>query len=232
MRCGLMWMVPVLACMGCGPTGYLERGTEVYWAHYPGSSAFPTLERVETLLDADASTFRVEPFADWASDQHNAYYRGRIAGPVHQPSFSARDAAHAADRVTVWLYGEMIDGADPASFRPLRDGYAVDNQRAYYRRTGIEACDLGSLQVVGEGIDAFLVDDECVFSGIFQAPVRDRSSFEQLGAGYARDAYQVYWMQYVVQGADPASFHVPAGMRYGVDSSGCWSGTRATPCLR
>ncbi|MGJ3231498.1 MAG: DKNYY domain-containing protein [Oceanicaulis sp.] len=231
MRALLLVLLPVLLCAACGPTGYVQRKDRVYWASYPGSSAFPTLERVEREIEADPATFRVEPFRDWASDHALAYYEGRTIGAVDQASFAARSKALAADRDTVWLYGEPVPGADPASFRRLAPPYAIDARNAYSGRLRIEVCDLPSFRVVGEGIDSFGIDDQCVFAGTFRVPVEDSASFELLGAGYAGDVIAVYWRQHRIEGADQDTFHVPAGMRYGVDKSGCWNGTRPQPCL-
>lgn len=232
MRASWLRVVIAAACAGCsGPTGYLERDGEIYWAGYPGSSSFPTLERVERQLDADPATFKIEPFTDWASDSNHVYYRGQAIGPVDQPSFSARGADLAADADSVWQHGQLIEGADPATFRQLAHGYGVDATRAYYGWTGFEVCDLASLRIAGDADHAFALDDECVFAGSFSVPVRDRSSFEIVEAGFTRDRYQVYWLQYVLEGADPASFFVPAGMRYGRDSSGCWNGTGRIECM-
>lgn len=229
----LAWLLlPVLLCAGCGPTGYLEREGRIYWASYPGNSAFPTLERVEREIEADPASFRIEAFAEWASDRDHVFYKGRVLGRVDQPSFSARSAELAADRYSVWLNETSVEGADPASFRLLDHRYAVDDRRAYYGATPFEACDLPSLRVIGEGIDAFAIDEACVFAGSFRVPVQDRASFALLGAGYARDATGVYWLKYRVEGADPQSFHVPPGRRYGVDQSGCWTGARAQACLQ
>ena len=232
MRASWLWVVIAAACAGCsGPTGYLERDGAVYWAGYPGTSGFPTLERVERQLDADPATFKIEPFPDWASDRDHVYYRGHIVGAVDQPSFSARSADLAADVRSVWLDGQRVEGADPVTFRQLAERYAVDANRAYYGWTGFEVCELASLRIDGRGVDTFAIDDECVFAGSFAVPVQDRESFEVIGAGYTRDRYQVYWLQFVVEGADPRSFFVPAGMRYGRDASSCWSGVRRIECL-
>lgn len=228
----LALLLPLLLCAACGPTGYVEREGRVYWAAYPGSSAHPTLERVERQIEADAATFRQERFRDWASDRHQAYFRGRAIGPVDQVSFSARSNALAADRETVWLQGEPVDGADPESFRLLGGPYAIDAHNAYSGRLRIEVCDHPTFRVIGEGIDSFGVDDQCVFAGSIRVPVEDRASFELLGAGYARDSVAVYWRQYKLEGADLQTFHVPSGMRYGVDRNGCWTGPQPRACLR
>lgn len=226
------YLVLVLLLSACTEqTGYFVRGDRVFWAEYAGTAGFTNLSRVEREVDADPESFRVEREGAWASDRTHAYYKGREAGPVVQESFRALDRDFATDGVTVWRLGRPVEGADAASFRLIGDGYAVDAERAYYGGAGFSVCDPATFRVIVGGVDRLAADDACVYSASFRLPLEHRESFSVLGAGYSRDRSQVYWGHRVVEGADPRSFTVPDGMRYGRDRSGCWSGVRRIECL-
>jgi hypothetical protein len=232
-RMMMVAMAGFLALQGCAliePAHYVVRDDAVYWVSYPGSSSSPSFERYDRRLDADPQTFEILAFANWGKDAQSAYYRGMSVDGVDAASFRAISDEFAVDAAQVWAGTALIQGADGASFRLIGRSYGVDRAAAYGGWTRFVPCDLATFAVLESEDGDFTADSACVYSYGLRLPLQDRESFEILGAEYSRDSAGVYWRQFELDGADPASFHIPAGMRVGRDRTGCWLGPERREC--
>lgn len=210
---------------------HYEIGSDaVFWISYPGSSAFPSFDKLERKTEADAASFQFLAFKPWGKDKANGYFQGhKLAGSDPQ-SFRAISAELASDAKRVWNGTNIIEEADGATFRLVSSRYAVDKAAAYAGWTRFVPCDLSTFAIFDSESETFSADSKCVYANSFTIPLQDRKSFEMLGAGYSKDRLGVYWMASPVIGADVASFRIPKGMRIGRDKTGCWLGTERRPC--
>lgn len=222
-----------LALQGCAliePAHYDIRSDAVYWISYPGTSSSPSFSRYDRRIEADPQTFEILAFANWGKDAQSGYYRGTAVAGVDPASFRALNDEVAADAARVWSGTVLIEGAEGASFRLIGRSYGVDRAAAYGGRTRFEPCDLATFAIMESEDGDFTADSACVYSYGLRLPLHDRASFELLGAGYSRDSGGVYWRHFELDGVDPESFHIPAGMRVGRDRSGCWLGPDRREC--
>lgn len=132
------------------------------------------------ILDANAGPGKV-----WARDAHAFYVGAKTTATegIGGPQILA--AGYTKDSSRVYYKGDAIPGADAASF----------NVRVY-KDDAIR----GDTYVVARDRRHFYI------GGMATADIADGSTFEELGAGYARDSRQVYFLSRVVEGADPATF--------------------------
>ena len=141
----------------------------------------------------------------------------------------------AKDRSIIFYSGEPIIGADLQTFTPLSDPYdktqispfAKDAQHVYRTRFAkdgesdgqiIPNADPATFTVIGW---VFAKDKNTVWSarageglsGLYPLPDADTTTFEAIPfqndvVGYFRDKNHVYWMEGIIQSADPATFMV------------------------
>jgi len=76
----------------------------------------------------------------------------------------------------------------------------------------------------------YAVDSQCAYYGDNKLDLVDVENFRHLGAGYSTDGHVVFWLHFLIEGADAKTFYVPSGMSYGVDRTGCWN-PNPKPCL-
>lgn len=222
-----------IGCAGDGgliSTGYKVKSDGVYWETPAGNSAFPTKKQKSVLTNADPGTFEALSYQTWGRDNDAVYYMGSALENSQPKSFRAFGPHLGADANSVWRRGKLIPFANGVSFVPLEGKYAKDKNTVFWANRTVEVCDLSSFQFLGGDIDEFAADAECAFYNGRQIPIKDRPSFQFYSGGFSQDEKAVYWHDRLLEGADPASFHVPKGMSYGKDSSGCWIGPQFEQC--
>ncbi len=122
------------------------------------------------LLVRDVATFELMDYG-FARDRHAGYcYVHEIPGS-DGATFAVADAHYAKDRSRAYYcawetdagtrpaYAKIVPVADGrvASFRPLEQGYAVDDRSVYYRGAALGEADLATFTVLGapdSGADA------------------------------------------------------------------------------
>ena len=106
--------------------------------------------------------------------------------------------------------------ADRASFRPLSERYASDQNRVYYEGREVQGADPQTLRVLGPDHAA---DRHALFVKGFRVREADAATARYLPRHYVLDRHKVWYgefetdrSQYVLRelpGADPARFHLP-----------------------
>ncbi|MTI20604.1 hypothetical protein E1176_06190, partial [Fulvivirga sp. RKSG066] len=112
----------------------------------------------------------------------------------------------------VYLNGETIEDADPASFKIIDDSqYAVDHGRVYYYGRVVEGADPDSLgPVINDAEDTLGYQSPVYWKdnkhAIFEGRVMegsDAGSFEYISGLYAKDANHIYYENEVLTQNDP-----------------------------
>ena len=133
---------------------------------------------------------------------------------------SACFAGYAADKNAVYYEGVKIAGADPRSFRTIRDNYAphlewyaMDRDRWYGAGVPLASRRGGELRVLNPG---YAIHPEGVFHGGRRL---ERDDFEVMEfGGYARSRSHVYFRGEAIAGIDARSFRLyPENPMYGRD---------------
>ncbi|MFO6424201.1 DKNYY domain-containing protein [Motilimonas sp. KMU-193] len=140
----------------------------------------------------------------------------------HQPSF--RDSVYAKDNHHVYYRGEVLKGAESASFHPLFVGQGLDEYWAdsqyVYRYT--EQLALNPQQVSlfhDDSYAVYLTDGEQLFCNGIKVPNADLSSFKVIFGALAKDNQHIYYQDHIIlPEADVASFTLyPDEQYYGYD---------------
>lgn len=184
---------------GCGTTGYIRHGNQWSYAAYQTY----TFNRVVTPMPAvDAASLRPLSGGDggYAADIHHVYYCGEILKGADPASFVNIDSECWKDKSTVYCAAGIVKGADPRTFVVLKDGWFKDARRAYNETDPMQ--------------------------------VRDPSSFESINFDWARDS-KAYYADVTantdrgeVVGADYSTFHILKGS-YARDRKNIYWGNRA-----
>lgn len=185
-------------------------------------------------------------------------YHARVLEQADPATFETIGTEHGKDATTVYEWDIPIHHADPATFKLLTANYARDATQIFYGRTRLEGADVTTFERLSDGwsrdsddvyfgnkrldvcdIDTFetlsmwqALDSQCYYIESEQITAIDRTSLQILRGGYARDRSQVYWLEHVVDGADPATFEVKEDQIHTLarDANQCFSGPRVVTC--
>lgn len=159
--------------------------------------------RHETPMPAvEAASFHpiISAYRAYGADIHHVYYLGEILKGADPASFVNINDECWKDNSTVYWQGLVVKGADPRTFVPLKNGWFKDARQGY--------------------------------SGFaFPMHVRDLTSFEPIADEWARDSkayyasYTANTMQGEVVGADYSTFRILKGS-YARDRKHIYWGTR------
>ena len=185
-------------------------------------------------------------------------YHTKVLEEADPDTFEAIDSEHGKDATTVYQWDVPILHADPATFKRLRKSYAKDATQIFYGRTRLDGADLATFERLGDGwsrdaddfysgskrlevcdINTFeplsmwrAVDSQCYYVKSKRLENVDRESLEILGGVFAKDRTHVYWLQHIVDGADPATFEVKEDRMQSLarDATQCFIGPRLVTC--
>ena len=163
-------------------------------------------------------------------DVNHVYYRFNVSYKILEeadPStFKVLSDDYAADMHHVWFNGNMIEGAEPATFvvpnSKLADALAHDAHDYYMQDLPLHVANMGSFRQIDSNwaLDSLQVYYIGSFGDGYDRAVSvgDYRTFKVLNKYYAADSKCVYYKNNIVEGADPASFAVLKGeYHYGQD---------------
>lgn len=120
---------------------------------------------------------------------------GKIAAYIEradQASFKRlKPPAYASDRHHVYWRAIVIEGADPASFRHIKDFYSRDNRYVYWRSERVEGADPFSFKVV-DGMRLLSRDANDYYYSTEAVGIRNIGRFELLNYGWGKDDKYYY----------------------------------------
>ena len=229
-------MILVLCIMPAGCTSTLKAVTGTY-SYYE-------------VIDGKVTYFRWNPMG-------MRYYTSVLEQADPETS-EAIGIEHWKDATTVYEWDIPILHADPATFKCLTENYARDATQVFYGRTGLEGVDINTFKRLRDAwsrdsddfyfgnkrldvcdIDTFeplsmwqALDSQCYYIESDRLGAVDRPSLQILWGAYASDRSHVYWLEHVVDGADPATFEVKEDpiQTLARDANQCFSGPRVVTC--
>lgn len=104
-------------------------------------------------------------------------------------SFRTLKDGYAKDRAHVYLKGDLIPGADPASFEILKDGYARDSHHVFLSRCSLDGADPATWSLIAE---YWSRDATWVFQGYSVVSGAKPATFRYVGDGWAIDGATAY----------------------------------------
>ena len=200
-----------------------------------------------TIPNADPDTF-VYLAGSYCKDKNSGYSRDQristdaahfniVPNPDETATNqSAAGIAYAHDSHRVYKDVMTIDGADPATFAvvPMFNGYYLthDRRHVYFYDKPLEGVDGATFRKVSSfhfndktGAWGLVLGRDIAWKPIAKV---DLTTFSGVGDHYAKDKQRVYFSDYAVKGADPATFEETVYLQ-GKDKNGTYSsGYRAT----
>lgn len=132
-----------------------------------------------SVLSGDPQHFEIIADEDhylFAKDGDTVFVNGNVIEDASPATFRLMEGAYSRDDATVFYFDTPIPGADIAAFRPLEGPYAADSARVYWMGKPIIGADPATFEVLNANF-------EC-----------------------AADRTRAYYRQAVIEGADPATF--------------------------
>ena len=102
---------------------------------------------------ADMESFEVldYEYSLWAKDSRYAYYDSTRVSVRCVKDFHVVDFCTATDNLDVYLFGQLLPGADPKTFEGTDGPYWRDKSHVWYLHTLMEDVDVASFKVDKEG---------------------------------------------------------------------------------
>lgn len=137
-----------------------------------------------------------------------------------KPGYSVRGGnAYFTSKQSGWMISQKIAGVDSETFQIINKRYAKDKDRVYYSGTPLKGCNPEKLEILG-GQTYFCKDDQYVFAGRTLIS-NDAPNFKFVkNSSYCKDSKQVFYLSWLVKGADVNSFEaVEGGIHMGKDKN-------------
>jgi len=154
-----------------------------------------------------------EGYEGYAKDDKRAYFKGTGFDVKDVASLSVIDGRFLKDRFHVYFDQAVVKGADPATFRAMKEFYARDTGHVYYYGyhsdlyNGIHEipCDAATFTILDY---PYSKDASAVFYLYTRIKDADAASFSVTGNDFSKDGKQVYYRAKILEGADPATFFI------------------------
>ena len=165
------------------------------------------------IFSDDPEHFEVMIYEFVARDSHHIYWVDRIISddPSHLVVIGEFEwFIYFKDSKTVFVLGNPIQGADPASFQVIGAGYSRDAARVFYSNQLLPKADPASFEFI-EG--AYGRDQRAAYWMGKIIPEADSKTFRILNADFecTADAQHAYYRDMVIQNVDVNS--IPPGAR-------------------
>jgi hypothetical protein len=230
-------LVGGLSIPGCGKSGFqLDNGKPALVVKNA------SVGRQAKYIDgADPKTFKAlknaeDAQATYAADAKQVYIGyWNCVMPIEaadSASFSilTSDGAYTADNERVYWFGVELPGADPSTFRIVKNPCAIDSQRAYIGITPLEVHSVKHFEVlqvygfdppIGNQHEKVVIKDPtnvvvsswsrdgvAYYWGATELPSADYNTVVILNESYAKDQTTAYFQGKPIRGADAESFMV------------------------
>ena len=180
------------------------------------------------IKGADAATFQVLREDAFARDVSTAYYKWHAIPGANPKTFKPLTELYALDDKRVFFETHAIEGADPSTFTPLAVQWGRDKNDVYLQYSPKHVCDARTFELLDAGWQR---DFKCAYHRGARLPNADPSTFTVLSSFYAKDGKQVYSGSDVIAGADSATFSLqPPCMVCGKDKNHCYRYADKAPC--
>jgi hypothetical protein len=141
-------------------------------------------------------------------DSQHVYWSNKIISddPAHFVIIKASGVySYDRDSQTVFVQGNPIAGADPATFTVIQEDYARDQGHIYYFDQVIMGAHLATFQVLAS---PYARDAQSVFWMEHLIPGADPQTFKILNLAFqcTADQKQAYYQNQVIANADPKTF--------------------------
>lgn len=116
------------------------------------------------------------------------------------------------DKNQVYWRGNIVEGANPATFMVMSSEYGRDGDKLYYTYKYIPTGDPDTLKNIVDDIGAYQKDKNNIYyiEGPFdEGPIiatADHATFRPINSYYAKDKVHVYYGNRIIEGADPETF--------------------------
>ncbi|OGC93649.1 hypothetical protein A2389_03295 [Candidatus Adlerbacteria bacterium RIFOXYB1_FULL_48_10] len=143
----------------------------------------------------------------YAADDMYVYYSDKLL-PKADPDTFEVEGAYGYDHRTAYYGGEIIKGVDAGTFTVIGDYWAKDKDRVYSDGNVIVGADPATFELIDVEYEYYGRDATQVFTydGVIKGA--EPETFVPLQYGYAKDAKNVYYNMELMSDADVSTFTV------------------------
>lgn len=150
-----------------------------------------TQDQADEIQDVTDSGDVVYLAGKYTIDTNNVYYNGQVLEGADSATFQTIDDYYSRDKNKVYIEFGVIDGADSASFEVLGFGYSRDKKDVYYKYKRIEGANVNSFKILN---GVYALDGYNVFILGEKINDVDVSSYTVLDDGYSKDSKRAYYV--------------------------------------
>lgn len=207
----------VIALIACVPmliscSKYEEKGGRMYYSYWPNEA-----ERIETeIVGYDGNSFKVlrGVFSmdallgfdnPFAKDRNHVYYRGKIMEGADPATFKPKNIFYSTDQNSIFYEHRFLSHASPASLRILKNYYALDSDSVYWRGLAIAGANPEAFKALGK---SYARDDRRGYLDGRPFEVENPAGFRVIDFLWGYDGRGYYFRGVKVEGADYATFEI------------------------
>jgi hypothetical protein len=184
---------------------------------------------VELMEQADPKAFK-ELSDYYGKDKNNVYWRSIIVEGADPATFKIINNHYGVDANHGVVREHVVKSSHGPTFTYLGNNWAKDKRDYFYSDSPLNVCDYASFTIIESSLMETAKDNQCYYTYGDKVPVKHFDSLQLLGGSYAKDRYQVYWLNRVLEKADATSFEVGESGHIARDKQQCFSGPAVISC--
>lgn len=141
----------------------------------------------------------------FAKNDTNVFYKGDVIQGADPNTFKLYFHRFGVDKNSGYFRNEAIKGSDASTFKVLNNYYAIDKLSAYIFPNPFMPSDLASFEVI-QG--SYAKDKQTIYSmGVPFIP-SDIATFRVIGNAYAEDKNNIYYGDKIITEVDKSTFRI------------------------
>lgn len=134
---------------------------------------------------------------------------------------------YGRDNKHVWYISNELR-VDPRTWRIISRGYSKDRYKVYWGPRELPGADPTTFKIVRDGIAEWGADENSVYCQWTKLEEADPQTFQFIDYSFSKDKNGVYYDHYRLDGADPKSFEI-IGINVGKDKNAIFAFGRKMP---
>lgn len=187
--------------------------------------------KVERNISADASTFKILDYENYATDKNNVYYKGNLIESADPISFQPLSEFIGKDKFQGYHNTTAIPHSDGRTFEVIEGNFSRDKNDVYYMYEPLKSTSPKTFEILKIGHGNWAKDGVNYYYDGKKLPNVDYKTFQILDEDcfFAKDKFNVYNRDKILEGVDPTTFKY-LEICVGQDKYGCHNGSERCEC--